>query len=167
MNRNKLFPPLVCGFGAAVLSTVPGVRNYACCLIVPLAAVLSINLDHKINKSILPIKSSNAIFFGIATGIFAAFFASFFDVLITFITHSNDFIESLPQTEELIKNYKLNDLLDQTMVILRQMANEIRTSGFSIFYSFGILFSNLIINLIFGLLGGLLGMALINKRPRV
>ena len=167
MNQKKLLPPLVCGFGAAVLTTVPGIKNIACCLIVPLAAVLSLYLDHKINRTDLPINAKSAIWFGIITGLFATLFSTFFDLLMTYIFHSNDFVQALPQTEMVIRQYKLNALLDQTMALLRQMSNYITNYGFSAFYVFGILFSNLIINTIFGLLGGLLGMTFINKRTNI
>lgn len=167
MTQKKLLPPLVCGFGAAVLTTVPGIKNIACCLIVPLAAVLSIYLDHKINRTELPINAKSAIWFGIVTGLFATLFSTFFDLLMTYIIHSNDFVQALPQTEMIIKHYKLNAILDQTMALLKQMSNDITNYGFSAFYAFGILFSNLVINTIFGLLGGLLGMTFINKRTQI
>lgn len=164
MNRNKYLPPLVCGFGAAVLTTVPGVKNFACCLIVPLAAVIAINLDHKMNGSELPIKAGKAIFFGVMTGLFAALFSTFFDVLTTYLTHSNDFIDALPQTESFIKQYKLDALLEQTMAIFKKMAADITTYGFSWFYAFAMLFSNIFVDVIFGLFGGLAGMSFFNKR---
>ncbi|MCL5031259.1 MAG: hypothetical protein M1480_19830 [Bacteroidetes bacterium] len=167
MNQKKLLPPLVCGFGAAVLTTVPGIKNIACCLIVPLAAVLSLYLDHKINRTDLPINAKSAIWFGIITGLFATLFSTFFDLLMTYIVHSNDFVQALPQTEMIIRHYKLNAILDQTMTLLKQMSYDITTYGFSTFYAFGILFSNLVINTIFGLLGGLLGMTFINKRTQI
>ncbi len=164
MNKQKLFPPLVSGFAAAVLTTVPGVKNMGCCLIVPLAAVLALFLDHKINKTQLPINFKTAVLFGILTGIFAAVFSTLFDVLITFITKSNDFVEALPQTEMLISQYKLGALLDQTMAIMHQMVHDIKTYGFSFLYTVGIFTSNLLINTIFGFLGGLIGMSFLNKR---
>ncbi len=167
MNKQKFLPPLVCGFGAAVLTTVPGIKNLACCLVIPLAAVLSIFLDHKINRTILPINPKSAIWFGIATGIFAALFSTFFDLLITYITHTNDFVQALPQTEIILRHYKLDLLLDQTLIMLRQMSSDITTKGFSAFYTLGILLSNFVINTIFGLLGGLLGMTFINKRTQI
>jgi uncharacterized membrane protein len=166
MNRNKLLPSLVCGFGAAVLTTVPGVKNIACCMIVPLAAVISLNLDHKINHSEFPIKAGPAIFFGILTGVFAAIFSTFFDVLITYLAHTNDFIEALPQTEGFIKQYNLNGLLDQTMAIFKQMSSDITSYGFSVFYAFAMLVSNLFVDIIFGLFGGLVGMSFLNKRTK-
>ena len=167
MDRKRIFPALVCGFGAAVLNTVPGIKNLGCCLIVPLAAVFALFLDHKINKTLFPIDFKNAVFFGILTGIFATFFTTFFDVLITFITKSNDFVEALPQTETLLRQYKLGNLLDQTMVILQQMVTDIKTTGFSLLYTIGIFSSTLIVNIIFGLLGGLLGMAYLNKKANL
>jgi uncharacterized membrane protein len=164
MNRNKLLPSLVCGFGAAVLTTVPGVKNFACCLIVPVAAIISINLDHKINRSEFPIKAGQAILFGVLTGIFAALFSTFFDLLTTYLTHTNDFIEALPQTEDYIRQYKLETLLSQTMIIFKQMSNDITSYGFSFFYAFAMLMSNLFVDVIFGMIGGLVGMSFFNKR---
>jgi hypothetical protein len=164
MNRNKLLPSLVCGFGAAALTTVPGIKSFACCLIVPLAAVISINLDHKINRSEFPIKAGQAIFFGIMTGVFAALFSTFFDVITTYLLRTNDFIEAIPQTEDFIKQYKLDYLLNETMTIFKHMAVDIRSYGFSAFYTFAILMSNLFINMIFGMAGGLIGMSFFNKR---
>ena len=164
MDKKNYLPPLVCGFGAAVLTTVPGVKSFGCCLIVPLAAILSLILDHKINKTALPFKFKNAMLLGLLTGIFAAFFATFFDVLMTYIIHTNEFVQTLPQTEELVRQYKLGVLFNQTMEMLKQMSKDIQQSGFSLFYTAGIFFSNFIINSIFGTLGGLLGLSFINKR---
>jgi uncharacterized membrane protein len=98
------------------------------------------------------------------TGVFAALFSTFFDALTTYLVHSNDFIEALPQTEDFIKQYKLDYLLNQTMTIFNQMASDIRANGFSAFYSFGILMSNLFVDIIFGMIGGLAGMSFFNKR---
>lgn len=167
MDRKSLFPSLVAGFGAAVLTTVPGIKNFACCLLVPLAAVTALFLDHKLNKTRLPITLKSALFFGFFTALFATVFSTFFDVLITFITHTNDFIQALPQTESMVKQYHLDALLEQTMELLKQMARDIQSSGFSPLYTFGIFFSNFIINSIFGLMGGILGMTFLNRRTQI
>ncbi len=164
MNNKNFLPPLVCGFGAAVITTVPGVKSLGCCLIVPLAAILSLYLDHKINKTELPFRAKNAMILGLLTGIFAAVFASSFDILMTYIFHSNDFVQTLPQTEALVRHYKLGLLLNQTMGMMKQMSSDIQQTGFSLFYTVGIFFSNFIVNAIFGTLGGLLGITFINKR---
>ena len=167
MDRKNLFPTLVAGFGAAVLTTVPGIKNFACCLLLPMAVVVALFLDHKLNKTQLPITLKSAISFGFFTALFATIFSTFFDVLITFITHTNDFIQALPQTEMMVRQYHLETLLEQTMTLLKQMASDIQVSGFSILYTFGIFISNFIINTIFGLLGGILGMTFINKRTQI
>lgn len=164
MNKKRIFPALVCGFGAAVLTTIPGIKSLGCCLIVPAAAIFAILLDNKINKIKFPIDFKSAIFFGILTGLFAAFFSSFFEVLITYVARTNDFVEALPQTEIMIRQYNLGAILDQTLALLHQMVREIQTSGFSPLYTMGIFMSNIIIDSIFGMLGGLLGMAYFNKR---
>ncbi|MHB8579653.1 MAG: DUF4199 domain-containing protein [Ignavibacteriaceae bacterium] len=165
METKKILPSLVCGFGAAVLTTVPVLKNIGCCLIVPVAAFLSLFLDNRINKSLPPIDFKKAIAFGILTGIFAAFFSTLFDVLITFISHTNDYIDALPQTESLMNSYKLTGpLFDQTISMLRSMAKQIQTNGFSLLYTFMIFVTNIFIDLIFGIFGGLLGMSFLNKR---
>lgn len=82
----------------------------------------------------------------------------------TFLTHSNDFAATLPQTEALLRDYNLGPLLDKSIGILKKMAEDIKNNGFSALYSFTMLVSNLIINTVFGLIGGLLGMSYINKR---
>jgi uncharacterized membrane protein len=160
----KYLAPFVCGFGAAVLSIVPGFKAFACCLIVPAAALFSLHLDNKINKHNENVSSGKAIVFGLLTGIFSAVFVTGFDILITYFTKSNDFILSIRQTEELLQNYDLGSLLEHSMSIINSMADDIKTKGFSLLYSFLMLFSNLIINSIFGMIGGLLGMVYLNRR---
>ncbi len=167
MDNNKFLPALVCGFGAAVLTTVPGVKDFGCCLIVPLAAVMSLYLDHKINKTELPVRGKKAVIFGLLTGLFAASFATFFDILITYIAHTNDFVTSLPQTEQMIQNSPIGDLLKQSLDLLKLMSTQIKTNGFSILYTVAMLISNMVIDSIFGILGGLLGMSFLNKRTKI
>lgn len=164
MNSKKYISPLVCGFGAAVLSIVPGFKAFACCLIVPLAAFFSLWLDRRINKISDNISLRQAVTFGLLTGLFSALFITAFDILMTFLTHSNDFATTLPQTEALLRDYNLGPLLDKSIGILKKMAEDIKNNGFSALYSFTMLVSNLIINTVFGLIGGLLGMSYINKR---
>jgi hypothetical protein len=160
----KYIAPLACGFGAAVLSVIPGLKALACCLIVPLAAILSLVLDQKINNIIENISSKKAIIFGVLTGIYSAIFASGFEIMITYVAKTNDFVESIPATEALLRDYDLGPLLDHSMGIINKMAEDIKTNGFSLLYSLMILFSNLLINTIFGLLGGLLGMVFLNRK---
>ena len=51
MNK-KYLSALVCGFGAAVLTTIPGMESIACCTLVPIAAGISIFLYKKSNPEI-------------------------------------------------------------------------------------------------------------------
>ena len=164
MNSKKLFPPLVCGFGAAVLSTIPGLKSLGCCLVVPVAAWFSLILNEKINKVLPPVPIKNAFFFGLMTGLLAAVFTTTIDLLITLITHTNDFVQSLPQTESIMQGWNLGGLWTETSSLLHKMSSDIQTNGFSFLYAVAILFSNLIIDSIFGMIGGLLGMSIQNKR---
>ncbi len=163
MNQNKFLPVLVCGFGAAVLSTIPGLKSASCCLFVPLAAALSLVLHQKMNKPEEPYKTGIALLFGFLTGIVIALFSTVFETIITLITHTNEFVEALPQTEAAMRDLNLGPIFDQSVEILKALANEIRTNGFSLFYTVGMLFSNIIINSIFGMIGGMLGLLYVNK----
>jgi hypothetical protein len=164
MNSHKYFPPLVCGFGAAVISTIPGVKSIGCCLIIPVAAWLSLVLNEKINKVKPPVTAVNALFFGLLTGLFAAIFSTGFDIIMTLIMHTNDFVQTLPQTESVVKAWNLGQLWTETSALLHRMSNEIQNNGFSLIYTISILFSNLIIDSIFGIIGALIGMSIQNKR---
>ena len=166
MNYNKYLPSIVTGFGAAVLSTIPGIKNLNCCLIIPAAAFLSIYLYSKATGNDSPIKLNKALSYGLITGLVAALFSSLFDIFITFITRSNDLVVGLEQTEEMMQELKLGKLIDASMEIMGTMVKEIKATGFSALYTVMITISNFFIFSIFGMLGGLLGMAILNKRNR-
>jgi hypothetical protein len=166
MNYNKYLPSIVTGFGAAVLSTIPGIKNLNCCLIIPAAAFLSIYLYSKSTGNDFPIKLNKALSYGLITGLIAALFSSLFDLLITYITHSNDLVVGLEQTEEMMQELKFGKLIDASLEIMHTMVTEIKATGFSALYTVMITISNFFIFSIFGMLGGLLGMAVLNKRNR-
>jgi len=163
MSSKKYFPSLVCGFGAAVLTTVPGIKSFGFCLLVPAAAVLSLFLHQKVTGNNADIDSGTAITFGILTGLFAAVFATFFEVLITFFTHTNDFVKTLPQSSSVLKSV-LGPVVDNMMKTFNKMSSDIQTHGFSLLYTIAVFVGNGIMYLIFGMLGGLLGKSFINKR---
>lgn len=164
--KNKFISPFVCGFGAAVLTVVPGLKEIGCCLIVPFAAGLSLYLYQKSNKSSEMISSKQAVVFGLMTGLFSAVFASIFELLFTAIFFTNDFVKSLPQLETAFKSFAPQNLLDEVFKIYKSMANDIQTKGFSLSYSIYYFLATSITSLIFGLIGGLLGMAFINRRNK-
>jgi hypothetical protein len=163
MSSKKYFPSLVCGFGAAVLTTVPGIKSFGFCLLVPAAAVLSLFLHQKVTGSNDDIDSGTAITFGILTGLFAAVFATFFEVLITFFTHTNDFVKTLPQSSSVLRSV-LGPVVDDMMKTFNRMSSDIQTHGFSLLYTIAVFVGNGVMYLIFGMLGGLLGKSFINKR---
>ncbi|MCH8325602.1 MAG: hypothetical protein IIB83_03415 [Bacteroidetes bacterium] len=164
MNSNKYLPILVCGFGAAVLTTVPYIKSFSCCLIIPAASFAALYLNLKVDNINLPITIKPAVVYGLLTGVVAALFSSTFEILITFITHNNDFVATLPQTEAAMRSLDLGNLLDQTMGLLNKMSSDIVTNGFSLLYTIAITFSNIIIDSVFGIIGGIIGMVVINKR---
>lgn len=163
INKNYL-PAIVCGFGAAVITTIPGFKNLGCCLLVPAASILTIVLYKKSNHLNEKIAVSKAIVLGLITGIVAALFATFFDLVITYITHSNEFITGLPQTELIVKDFNLGPIMDESLKLIKIMAKDIEATGFSTLYTIMIFISNILTYIIFGILGGALGAAILNRR---
>ena len=166
MDFNKYLPTLVCGFGAAVLSTVPGIKNFSCCLIVPAAAAISILLDKKLNNRSEQVLLGKSIGFGFLTGLFATLFITSFEMLLTYFTRSNDFVKSLPETEIIMRQWNLGPMIDESLKLIKNVSKEIQKNGFSFIYLLMILSSNFIVNSIFGMIGGALGMSLINRTSR-
>lgn len=167
MSGKAYLPPLVAGFGAAVLTTVPGIREFGCCLIVPFAVFTALLLYRKTLNGNTNISVKTSLFLGLLTGFFAAIFSTCFDILITFFTHSNDFVRTLPQTQEVLDSFKLGEAAKQTIDLMKGMAEQITKNGFSLLYSVFILMSNLIVDSVFGLIGGILGRIIINRRTLV
>ncbi len=160
----RVFPALVCGFGAAVLTTIPGLKNFGCCLIVPAAAYFSLYLDRRINLFYEPIRPSKAAAFGLLTGIFAAVFSTLFEVLITYLLKTNDFVATLPELDRALKDYFNNPAFADAMFLLKKIEREITQYGFSTLYLVFYFMNSIIVNVIFGIAGGLFGMYFINKK---
>lgn len=162
--KNKLSPAIVCGFGAAVLSTIPGIKSLGCCIILPAATVLSLYFYLRITSFAQSISVKSAIFFGLITGLSSALISVIFEAMITYIFHSNDLVQSITEVEILLNTYNLGEIGNETVRILRNMGKEITTNGFSPLYTTFLLFNNIIINSIFGIIGGLIGMSIFNKK---
>ncbi len=160
----KYLPALVAGFGAGVLQIVPIAKNLTCCLIVPAAVVIALVLDRKANNDHSPIISSKAVAIGALTGLFAALFGTFFEVLVTFITKHNDIVNAVSEFRNMFQGFMDEEVVDQAMGMLYGMVEDIQTSGFSFMYAVMILFGNLFVNIIFGIIGGLIGMQILNAR---
>jgi hypothetical protein len=168
--KSKFISPIVCGFGAAVLTVVPGLKEIGCCLIIPFAAALSLFLYQKSNPDTKVISAKQAMIFGLLTGIFSAVFATLFEILFTAIFHTNDFVKSLPDLElafkSAFKSFAPQNLMDEVFKIYKGMAHEIQIHGFSLGYSIYFFIATSITSLIVGLIGGLVGMAILNRRNK-
>jgi hypothetical protein len=166
MIHKKYLPSLVTGFSAAVLSTIPGIKSLSCCLIIPAAGFFSLYLSNKTMGDNSVIKLNKALSHGLITGLVAAFFTTVFDLLITYITHSNDLVQGLPQSEDFMNQFNLGPLMDASIKLMEEVVKDIEQTGFSALYAVMISASNFFILAIFGMLGGLVGMAILNKRNR-
>lgn len=160
----KIFPMLIAGFSAAVLSIIPILKGFSCCLLIPFASVFALFLDSKANRTPDKITLKKSIWFGFLTGFFATIFIVLFDSFLTFIFRTNDLIETIPQSEILLNQMNLGELTEESMKLMKSIAAEIKTSGFSLLYTIMIFFSNFITNSIFGIIGGLVGMGILNKK---
>lgn len=161
---NKYLPVIVAGFGAAVLSVIPILKNIGCCLIVPIASILALFLDYKVNRNLERITVAKSVGFGFLTGLFTTFFFVSIDLFITYLSKSNDIINSLPHTEIMIQQMNLGDYAKESVEIMKKIASEIRKDGFSFVYMILILLYNFISNSIFGIIGGLIGMNIVNRK---
>lgn len=162
----KYLSSFVCGFGAGVLQIVPIAKSFGCCLIIPFAAFFSLILDKKANPTSEKISSKKALMLGLMTGLYAAFFGSTFDIVITFITKNNDLVESFPQFQQMINNFPFSDeLKNEVLRLFQKVRNDILNYGFSFVYAISIITNNLFINSLFGIAGGLIGAQIINRRP--
>ena len=160
----KVLPSLVCGFGAGVLLVTPVIKVFTCCLIIPIAAILSIMLDQKANPTDEKITIQKGLVFGLFTGLFAAGFGTFFEILITFITHSNDLTEGIFELKKIWSNFPDQKMLEPAFKMFDQMVLDIKENGISPIYALFMLGNNLLSGIIFGLLGGLLGMKIANTK---
>jgi predicted PurR-regulated permease PerM len=160
---NKYLPALICGFSAGVLLVVPVLKNTACCLIVPGAVIIALALYKKANNINRKILYKEAMILGLVTGFFAAFFGSSFDLLITFITKSNSFVEAVPEMEKALSEFSTNPFFSEVTNMMNQMAQEIQETGFSLFYALSIILNNFIFQTILGFLASLAGVQIVNR----
>ena len=161
----KYLAALICGFGAGVLQIVPLVKSFSCCMILPLAAFISLLLDQRATRNFEKIPMKKALLFGLFTGLFAALFGSVFELLITFITKNNDVIASFTDLQRIVQNLPLSEeIKKEVMNIFQSVREDILKNGFSILYTFSVILNNLVVNSIFGSVGGLVGAQIINSR---
>ncbi|MFC2083989.1 hypothetical protein ACFLS9_02945 [Bacteroidota bacterium] len=161
----KYLAAFVCGFGAGVLQVVPFAKSFSCCLIIPAAAYIALILERKAFNISGKMEIKYGIILGLLTGLYAAVFGTFFDVLITFITKNNDIIATFPELQKMINEFPISENLKEEVIdMLSIVLEEIQESGFSLLYTLSILVNNLIIDSVFGLIGGLIGVQIINSR---
>lgn len=164
---NKIYlPALVCGFAAAVLTTIPGLESIACCLLVPAASLIAVRLYKKSNSGLTKLNTGTGALLGLFTGIIAAIFASVFEIILTYLTRTNDLVTGFPQAESVIRDLNIGEAAKESMQLLKKMIVDIRNTGFSALYTIIITFTNLLTYSIFGILGGIIGTALINKKKK-
>ncbi|MEN8193001.1 MAG: hypothetical protein ABFS12_09300 [Bacteroidota bacterium] len=163
----KYLSPLIAGFGAGVLSIVPVAKSFGCCLIIPVAAFIALLLDQKANNDYSKIEIKKGLIFGLLTGLYAALFGSVFDFFITFVTKNNDLVATYSELQKVIHDFPISDALkDEVMIILGGVVESIKTTGFSLIYTFSVLANNIILNSIFGILGGIIGAQILNSRSQ-
>ncbi|GAB6281657.1 MAG: hypothetical protein STSR0008_03980 [Ignavibacterium sp.] len=95
---------------------------------------------------------------------YAALFSTIIEILMTYILKSNEITQTLPQIEILFSQYNLGGIMDESLKLIHRMADDIEKYGFSLLFTFFLLFNNLLVDIIFGIVGGFIGMAFLNKK---
>lgn len=158
---------MIIGFVVGVLMIVPVIKSLSCCLLLPVAAFFSLMLDQKANSDYSQLVIKKGVLFGLVTGLIAAFFGTFFDFLVTLITHKNDLVSTFPQLVQTINTFPLDTMTKEEVIgLLSGVVESITESGFSSLYTFSLLANNLIVNSIFGILGGIIGVQILNSRNK-
>jgi len=161
----KYIATFVAGFGAAALQVLPGGKSLGCCLILPAAAFIALSLDQKANNDYSKIDFQKAMVFGVLTGVFSALFLTMFELVITIITHHNDFVESIYNLDEAFSVLNLpKELREEVAKLFYSMRDDIVETGFSPLYTFSIITRNFFIDPLFGMIGGMIGVQIINRR---
>jgi len=161
--NNKFSPALVCGFAAGVLTIVPGLKSFACCLIIPFAVYMALVINQKLG-GLHKIAASEGVYFGLVTGLFTALFGTLLEIIITYATKSNDIVITFPEFEKYIQTLPQAGMFKESLQLIRGIVYEISTKGFSALFTTFLLMGNIFIDTIFGLIGGLVAMSIINKR---
>lgn len=161
--NNKYLPSLVTGFAAGVLLSVPGVKNFVFFITIPAAVYFALLLNIKLNDGSLPVKTRTAILFGVLTGLWAAFFSSMFDTLLTYVSRNNDFVEAFPEMQKRVQELNLGKISEEVIGMFKKMYSDIKYKGFSPLYTFVLLISNFFMDVLFGILGGLISRIYLNK----
>ncbi len=165
MQNNKYISPLVVGFAAGILSIVPVLKSFGCCLIIPLAAFVALMLDQKANLNFSKLDIKKGVIFGLITGLVAALTATFFDSLITLLTKTNDLLVAYPKLIETLNSFPIDDTTkEEVLSLLGGVIENIKETGFSSLYFLSMLFNNIFANSVFGILGGIIGVQILNSR---
>ncbi len=161
----KYLSALVVGFGAGVIQVVPVAKSFSCCLILPVAAFLALQLEQKSKGDYSQISFGKAATISLLTGFWAAIFGTFFDVFITFITHNNDIVAAYGELQNFLSTLPLtSDVKQEVAKLFSGIVTEITETGFSFLYTFSALINNLILDTIFAFIGGIIGMRILNSR---
>ena len=161
--NHKLSPAIVCGFAAAVLTIIPGLKSFGCCLIIPFAVYMTLVINQKMS-GIHKIMAKESIYYGLLTGLFTAFFGTFLEVLITYITKSNDITATYPEFEKSLQSLPSAEMFKESLQLIKGMIYEISTKGYSVLFTTFLLIGNVFIDTIFGIIGGLVAMSIINRK---
>ncbi len=158
-KKEKFLPALVTGFSLAVLSLVPIIQAASCCLLAPIAGILSINMYYlqMKNREGFKLKNSDGLHIGIMIGIISGFFESIFQSLLIFVSKSNPVYDSIILLQKYLPELPIPDNI-------WDISKEIEDKRFSLILSTAIFFNTSIINSIFSTIGSLISISLIRKK---
>lgn len=158
-SKEKFLPALVTGFSLAVLSIVPVIQIATCCLLAPLAGILSSNMYYlqMKNREHFKLKNSDAFHLGILIGIISGFFEAIFQTLLIFVSKDNPVYDSIIYLQKYLPDMPIPDTI-------WKISEEISEKRFSLILSISIFLNATVVNSIFATIGSLLSISTIRKK---
>lgn len=146
-------PAVVVGFGLAAVLSISFMQMFFI-ILVPAAGYLASKFEFRLHPEKGERPYLSAMKTGIAAGLFAAFFMTIIEVVLTLLFKTNNFVTMMPEAMKIIRELGLPEA-DQSVSILNSLIDDIRQDGFSAIYTFIYFMSNSVSNAVFCLAGSL------------
>lgn len=152
MNKNKIFPALICGFGISVISFIPLISLLHCCRLTSvLGGYFAVFLYNKAMENDFEFKLSikDSILLGLLTAIIATVFLTLFQTIMIAVSSGNQITEAITLMEKFFQGVQIPDFI-------YSIEKDITTYGFSTILTLMFFISEFIFNSIFCIVGSLI-----------
>jgi hypothetical protein len=152
--QRLLTPAMVVGFGLAALLSA-SIMQIFFIILVPAAGFLASKFEFRLHPERGERPFISSIKTGVAAGLFAAFFMTIIEVVVTMLFKTNNFVAMMPEAMKIIRGLGLPEA-DQSAALLNSLMEDIQKDGFSGIYTFIYFISNSLSNAVFCIAGSLL-----------